>query len=463
MDEARGHLCGVFAEHGINYLPRERHLEFRHRQAKLGPIALNSLQWGAGVMVSAPLLPDFYLLQFTLTGVCELWQETHHSVLPARSVTIVNPGRAFRKAWMPRTRQLLLRIDRRLVERELRAWTGGNEGGSVEFDVPPIEDLATVGTLALFVRMICDDLKNEASDLSHPLVADRVASGLVALLLTSMPHNKQRAIETVNQPTAPFFVRRVEEFIEEHARDPITLADLTGIAGVSTRALQPLGDMAARLRVAVVSITHFSKGAGQSAVNSFIGSIAFVAAARAAFIVTRDPDSTDNTRRLFVQAKNNLGPDSGGLAFRLEQHLLGGDIVASAIAWEGERIDRTADEIMAANRECNEKPERSEAEEFLRDILSGGPCLATEIKSQATAACLAWRTVNRAKRDLGIVSTPKAELSQEPGKPPRVQWWWSLPIEQESPRMPPTSQDCHVKDVASLENVGILGGAEGDQ
>jgi AraC-like DNA-binding protein len=238
LDEARGHLCGVFAEHGINYLPRERHLEFRHRQAKLGPIALNSLQWGAGVMVSAPLLPDFYLLRFTLTGVCELWQETHHSVLPARSVTIVNPGRAFRKAWMPRTRQLLLRIDRRLVERALRACTGGNEGGTVEFDVPPIEDVATVGTLALFVRMICDDLKNEASDLSHPLVADRVASGLVALLLTSMPHNKQRAIETVNQPTAPFFVRRVEEFIEEHARDPITLADLTGIAGVSTRALQ---------------------------------------------------------------------------------------------------------------------------------------------------------------------------------------------------------------------------------
>jgi hypothetical protein len=227
--------------------------------------------------------------------------------------------------------------------------------------------------------------------------------------------------------------------------------------------LEPLGDMASRLRVAVISITHFSKGAGQSAVNSFIGSIAFIAAARAAFIVTRDPDNNDPTRRLFVQAKNNLAGDSGGLAFRVEQHLVGKDIVASAITWEGERIDRTADEILAANREGSEKPERSEAEEFLRDVLSGGPCLATEIKSQATAACLAWRTVNRAKRDLGIVSTPKADPSPEPGKPPRVQWWWSLSTEPGSPRMPPTSQDCHVKDVASLGNVGILGSVEGDQ
>jgi Transposase IS116/IS110/IS902 family/AraC-binding-like domain len=45
------------------------------------------------VKVNAPQLRDFYLLQFTLAGECELWQPTHHSVLPARSVAIVNPGR----------------------------------------------------------------------------------------------------------------------------------------------------------------------------------------------------------------------------------------------------------------------------------------------------------------------------------------------------------------------------------
>ena len=157
--------------------------------------------------------------------------------------------------------------------------------------------------------------------------------------------------------------------------------------------LEPLGDMASRLRVAVVSITHFSKGAGQSAVNSFIGSIAFIAAARAAFIVTRDPDNDDRTRRLFVQAKNNLAGDCGGLAFRVEQHLVGKDIVASAITWESERITRTADEILAAGREANEKPERSEAEEFLRDVLSAGPRPSTEIEAEAKGAGVSWRTV----------------------------------------------------------------------
>jgi AraC-like DNA-binding protein len=238
LDAAQRHMSGVFDRHGVTYLPRQRRLDFRHRQANLGSITVNSLQWGAGVMVDAPQLRDFYLLQFTLEGECELWQQSHYNLLPAQSVAIVNPGRPFRKAWMPRSRQLLLRIDSGLVEREFRAWTGGDESGCIEFDMPPIFDLAKVGTLARYVRMLCDDLKSGTSDLSHPLVADRVASGLVSLLLASMPHNKSHAIDTAGKATAPFFVRRAEQFIEEHACDAIALADLTGVAGVSARALQ---------------------------------------------------------------------------------------------------------------------------------------------------------------------------------------------------------------------------------
>jgi putative DNA primase/helicase len=223
--------------------------------------------------------------------------------------------------------------------------------------------------------------------------------------------------------------------------------------------LEPLGDMASRLRVAVISITHFSKGAGQSAVNSFIGSIAFIAAARAAFIVTRDPD--DPTRRLFVQAKNNLAGDCGGLAFRVEQRLVGKDIVASAITWESERIARTADEILAANREGNETPERSEAEEFLRTILSNGPQPATEIEAEAKGAGLSMRTVRRAQKGLGIKPYRKAESGDGLGKSGR--WYWSLPGDADDPKMANFPYDGHVSDVATLGNSGHLRGAGGDQ
>lgn len=79
--------------------------------------------------------------------------------------------------------------------------------------------------------------------------------------------------------------------------------------------LEPLGKMAARQRVTVIANTHLSKASGGSANSRVIGSVAFVNHARAAFIVTADPE--DGSRRLFLPSKTNLGRPRDGLAYRI--------------------------------------------------------------------------------------------------------------------------------------------------
>jgi AAA domain len=207
--------------------------------------------------------------------------------------------------------------------------------------------------------------------------------------------------------------------------------------------LEPVAHMAARHGAAVVGITHFSKGGGTSAINRFIGSIGFIAAARAAFVVTADPDSDDPARRLFVPVKNNLAVLGDGLSFRIEQCLLNNGIYASRIEWGSDTVTRTADEILQATAAENDSPSKTEAKDFLRNTLADGPRPAKEIEGEAKEAGVAWRTVRRAQKALGIRPERRAESGDGLGKAGR--WYWSLP-----PKMAKNPCVGHVPDVAIL-------------
>ena len=177
-------------------------------------------------------------MQFTLAGSCTLTQGGRTYDMRAGSVAVINPRRPFTKSWSPDGRQLLLRMDWSLLEREMLAWTGRDPREPIEFDQSQALAMEKVATLTHAVRMLCDDLRGESSGLDHPLVRDRIAAALASALLVGMPHNHSRAFEAAEPSIAPASVRRAEQFIEENAVKAIGLADVACAAGISPRALQ---------------------------------------------------------------------------------------------------------------------------------------------------------------------------------------------------------------------------------
>lgn len=159
--------------------------------------------------------------------------------------------------------------------------------------------------------------------------------------------------------------------------------------------LAPWAALAANRGVAVVCVSHLTKASGANPLYRITGSLAFVAAARAVYVVAKDKN--DSQRRLFLPVKANLGPDSCGLAYRV---FADGD--TACIEWEAGQVDIDIHDALAPDVPDREQPERDEATEWLRDRLENGPVPVKELKKEAIAAGVTWRTLERAKSSAGV-------------------------------------------------------------
>jgi len=155
-----------------------------------------------------------------------------------------------------------------------------------------------------------------------------------------------------------------------------------------------LGKLAERRGVAILAVTHLNKNAAKSVLYRAMGSLAFVAAARAVWAVVRDPELPG--RHLFLPVKCNLAGQVMGLAYTIaDSREFPGTPV---IAWEREPVALGADEAMAAQPSGpGAVTERQQAAAWLRELLAAGPVPAREVKRRADEAGFSWATIKRAK------------------------------------------------------------------
>jgi len=176
------------------------------------------------------------------------------------------------------------------------------------------------------------------------------------------------------------------------------------------RALKPLRQLAERNKLSVILIRHLVKTNGKKPLYSGSGSIGITAAVRSEFLVGISPD--DNDCRVLAHVKSNLAPRAASMLFApFDDH---GTV---RIEWRGE-CEYSADDLLAKPKDT--RPMRDSANAFLLAILAKGPVQVEELQGPAAAAGIKWRTLERAKRDLGVRVYRR-------GKGRRRPWVWELP------------------------------------
>jgi len=200
--------------------------------------------------------------------------------------------------------------------------------------------------------------------------------------------------------------------------DPITAYMGTGRGFDSHRAtdvraqLHPLKASAERLDIAFSAITHPPKGASSRAVlDSFIGSQAFIAAARVAHFCIEELDEEDDRgfrrptgRVLYTVPKFSHSAPVPTLAFRKEVVQVGNDpisdepIRAPRLVWEG-AVELTADEAVDANKPAardGRKARAAPVREFrVRDKPSMGSRINDGVKAATHRGCGASARMSR--------------------------------------------------------------------
>jgi putative DNA primase/helicase len=220
------------------------------------------------------------------------------------------------------------------------------------------------------------------------------------------------ALTTIEKPVAIIF-------------DPIMATMRAGSdshkSGDVRAGLDPVVQLAEHYDLAAIGITHFAKGTqGQAPIDRVLASVAFTAVPRMVFGCIEVADKCSTFR--ITRVKTNIAPTGGGFEYSLNQVVVerGSKLItAQCVDWSAEPLVGSPSQLMAAEVPVDDRQQlREDAKNWLRDFLLDKPVAAKEVKEAAEANGHAWRTIERAKGELGI----DAFREKVPGP-----WFWRLP------------------------------------
>lgn len=198
--------------------------------------------------------------------------------------------------------------------------------------------------------------------------------------------------------------------------DPIQ-AFMSGVDGNSNidvrEFMSRLGEIAAKRKCAIICVRHFGKSAQDKAMKKGLGSTDFVGISRNQFGLAK---RFDEVRGFIVfHMKTN---------FERGQSML--FTMGDADGRNGEQpkiafdtfTEVTADDFFSgeASSRGPDQDEREVAKEYLLEALAVGPKAATALKSQGEARAISASTIDRARKELGIITAKQGKI-----------WFWSLP------------------------------------
>jgi AraC-like DNA-binding protein len=237
VDEARERVAKIFCPHKLEHLRPRQALDMHQRVARLGALALSYITYGAEVLIDPGELSSFFLVHLIPSGYSEIHIGNRAVAGSTTTGSVSSPTLALRMRWSADCAHLVLKIERRALERHLASLLGDVIVRPIEFD-PMLPLGSGLGcSFRRLINFVVGELDREDALVDAPLGLVSIEQTLMTALLVAQPHSYSAALTKPASPATPRHVKRAEDLIRAHPERALTIADLTQASGVSARAL----------------------------------------------------------------------------------------------------------------------------------------------------------------------------------------------------------------------------------
>jgi AraC-like DNA-binding protein len=238
-DEVQDHVGRMFCDHSMALVNARGQLDTRIASMHCGKgVSITEMQYGADVMIDAGRLENFYLVQIPVAGRARVTLGGVDAAYAPGTASVENPVEPMEMFWSRDCRKVVLRYERALFERFVEIYLGRPLRDAVRF-APRLDLASPAGQLLIdHLRSALAVLRSGAeADALPPLLETHLENTLMGALLFLQPHDHSSdCAGTVGAcETGP--VRRVREYLECHAAEPIDMAVLGEVAGIPVRTL----------------------------------------------------------------------------------------------------------------------------------------------------------------------------------------------------------------------------------
>src|SRR4051812_42319660 len=224
VDAAADAVGRIFCPHELKPTTRSSPDFFAlHNSAVFAGFSVNYVAYGGSVSIDPGCLERFFLLQIPVHGASRIQTASRDiATAPGASASLLSPTIPTRMTWQGNCAQLILLVDRRLLEQRAAALSG-RPAGAVEFE--PAVDLTSAGGRALQSQILqFVDLAERLGPQRplSPMAAANARETLLGALLHGQHHSASDAIDRFGgrAEALPQSLRRGRGILHARAGEP---------------------------------------------------------------------------------------------------------------------------------------------------------------------------------------------------------------------------------------------------